>query len=300
LAVNHLCKLVTMDPLVSVVITTWNRKEDLRGTLLQLKNQDYNNLEIIVVDNNSNDGTRGLLEEGFKEVRSIFLPENLGVEGTNIGMKEARGEHILLLDNDSFPKEDAIVKMVRVFKSDPKIGIVAFNIRSPIYRREDKEYTVQDPQSAYGFSGGGAGIRRTILEEVGYFPKEFFLYLCEQDLSLRVLNAGYEIVHYPDIIAYHRTSGVSRARREIAYYYTRNLVWILLKYYPFNRLSPKMIELIYMVFYASLEQRTFVYLKALLDALKGSGKILSSRVKIKEEVLRRVRIPTRLVFTHYR
>ena len=287
-----------MEPLVSVVITTWNRREDLKGTLLQLKDQRYSNLEIIVVDNNSTDGTRELIEEHFPEVRGISLPENVGIEGTNLGMREAKGKYILLLDNDSSPKEDAIAKMVAAFERDPKIGIIAFNVRGLDF--QNPEPRTQNPEPAYGFSGGGAGIRRTILEEVGYFPGEFFLYLCEQDLSIRVLNGGYEIVHYPDIIAHHRTSGISRKRRQVAYYYTRNLFWLFLKYYPVDRLYAKIIGFIYMAFYSSLEQGTLVYLKALLDALWGSGKIIRSRVKIKEEVLRRVRIPPRLVFTHYR
>lgn len=286
-----------MDPLVSVVITTWNRSEDLNQTLLQLKKQQYNNLETIVVDNNSTDGTGELIKRFFPEVRLIHLSENLGIDGTNIGMREAKGEYILLLDNDSSPREDAISKMVAAFKN-PAVGIVAFNVRGPGYK--GPESIVHSPQSVYGFSGGGAGIRKSILEEVGYFPKEFFLYLCEQDLSIRVLNAGYEIVHYPDIVAYHRTSGISRNRRQAAYYYTRNLFWFFLRYYPVSRLYAKMIGFIYMVFYSSLEQRTMVYLEALLDGLRESRGIIRSRIRIEQEVLRRVRIPARLVFTFYR
>jgi hypothetical protein len=279
------------------VITTWNRRDDLRRTLLDLSGQDYPNLEIIVVDNASKDGTSRLVKEEFRDVKLIRLEKNMGIEGTNIGMREARGEYIVLLDNDSSPKEDAIKRMVDLFLEDPKIGIVAFEIHGEEYRGSLSPPS--SPSLVYGFSGGGAGIRGSVLKEVGGFPGEYFLYLCEQDLSIRVLNAGYKIVHCPDIVAYHRTSSISRREREVAYYYTRNAVYIYFKYYPLAMACLKIAELLFMVFYASIEQYTTVYIKAFFDAL-GSLRKIKREKGIKRDVLRMVRIPLGLLFTFYR
>lgn len=284
-------------PLVSIVITTWNRRDDLRRTLLELRAQDYPCLETIVVDNGSRDGTLGLLIEEFKWVRTIPLSENMGIEGTNIGMREATGEYILLLDNDSFPKEDAVRRMVDVFNNDERIGVVAFQIHGQGYNHTSK--LPSSPVDVYGFSGGGAGIRRAILKEVGEFPKEYFLYLCEQDLSIRILNAGYRIVHCPEIIVYHRTSPISRNYRDVAYYYTRNIVYLLFRYYPLREVCMKVAKLIFMAFYASIEQFTPLYIRAIFDAIR-SIKGIQRYTGIKRDVLKRVRISLGLVFTFYR
>jgi hypothetical protein len=285
------------EPLVSVVITTWNRRDELKRTLVDLQTQDYHNTEIIVVDNGSQDGTLEMLREEFKKVRVIALERNIGIEGTNIGMREAEGDFILLLDNDSSPKEDAIKRMVDVFLRESQIGIIAFEIHGPGYRPHSP--ILSSPVYVYGFSGGGVGIRRSILNEVGGFPEEYFLYLCEQDLSIRVLNAGYKIVQIPGIIAYHRTSPVSRNVKEVAYYYTRNFIYLYFKYYPLGEIFLRMAQLLFMVFYASFEQRTPVYIRAFFDGL-GSLKKIKRQKNIKKDVLRMVRIPLGLLFTFYR
>src|SRR3990170_4629146 len=116
------------NPLVSVVILTWNRKDDLLETVAELKESTYAPIEIIVVDNGSNDGTQEEINEKFSEVNFIRLEKNVGIAGYNIGMKKARGEYVVLLDSDSFPDRKAIERMVAVFESDSQIGAVAFDV----------------------------------------------------------------------------------------------------------------------------------------------------------------------------
>src|SRR3989304_2071643 len=72
------------NPLVSVVILTWNRKDDLLETVAELKESTYAPIEIIVVDNGSNDGTQEEINEKFSEVNFIRLEKNVGIAGFNI------------------------------------------------------------------------------------------------------------------------------------------------------------------------------------------------------------------------
>ncbi|ABZ83338.1 glycosyl transferase, family 2 [Heliomicrobium modesticaldum Ice1] len=116
--------------LVSVVILNWNRRNDLKEGLTRLREQPYRPLEIIVVDNGSTDDSVAMVRAEFPEVRLIETGKNLGVEGYNAGFRQARGEYVLILDDDSFPAYDAITRMVSRFQADPRLGVVAFDVRS--------------------------------------------------------------------------------------------------------------------------------------------------------------------------
>ena len=112
------------EPLVTVNILSFNRKDDLRLTLQKVFEQDYQNIEVVVVDNASTDGTLEMVKNEFSSIQLIQLQKNIGIAGWNEGFKIARGEFILVLDDDSYPDKNSIKELVQTAQSDKHIGVV--------------------------------------------------------------------------------------------------------------------------------------------------------------------------------
>ncbi len=297
------------NPLISIVILSYNRRGDLEETLQQLQRVDYQPLEIIVVDNNSADGTVRMIRENFPAVRVVALDKNSGVAGYNHGFSQAAGDYVVVLDDDSFVHPDALKKMVAVFEENPRIGIVAFEVRNYFQKEELNKYLLNNSEtigSSQGYSyqlafnGAGAGIRRELLLKAGGYAEEFFLYWNEQDLALKVLNFGFKIVHCPDILAFHKLSAVNRSSWRAPFFYTRNLLWLLWKHYPFLYLLKETLLVFYLIFYSTFEQMTLVYLKALAQALFKFPGILKKRHPVKKEIVSDLRLTYRIAFNYFK
>lgn len=299
-------------PLVSIVTICWNRKADICESLRRIREIDYSNLEVIVVDNASADGTPEAIAAEYPEVRLIKLYKNIGIEAYNIGFKNAKGEYIVILDDDSFPQKDAVRRMVDKFASDPKLGVVAFDVRN-FYNYDDvKNEAGDEPGEAaketaavaqdylLAFNGAGAGVRRGLLEEVGFYPEEFFLYWNEQDTAFRILNAGYQIKFFADVVAYHKYSPQNRTSWRAPYYYTRNAFWLIWKNYPLDMALKITLKMIYACVYYAMEQRTIIYLKAMGAAFFGINQLKGKRRPVSREIALKLRIPFNVAFTFYR
>jgi hypothetical protein len=222
----------TTAPLVSIVILAWNRRSELEETLKRISESTYRNYEIIVVDNASTDDTCRMVRCDFPEARLIRLPSNKGIYGYNVGFCNAKGEYVIVLDDDSHPAPDAIEKALEVFTqdTDKNIGIIAFRIVNPI---KGRDFTSAWPEGDWvTFWGCGAAIRREVLESVGDYDEDFFIYANEYDLSIRVLNAGWRVVYCPQITAYHRESKKHRSWKRTGWIGARNEAWFHIKHFP--------------------------------------------------------------------
>jgi len=299
-------------PLVSIVSICWNRKTDIMESLKRIREIDYPNLEIIVVDNASTDGTPEMIAAEFPDVRLIKMYKNIGIEAYNIGFHNARGEYIVILDDDSFPQRDAIRRMVDKFERDPQLGVVAFDVRN-FYDYDDvKNDAFEGTGQALGetaataenyllaFNGAGAGVRRDLLEEVGFYPDEFFLYWNEQDTAFRILDRGYTIKFFADVVSYHKYSPTNRSSWRAPFYYTRNAFWLIWKNYPLEMAIPLTVSLIRECFYFSMEQKTMIYLKSMVNAFVYMGCLKGKRKPVSMEIAKNLRIPFNVSFTFYR
>lgn len=299
---------VASTPKVSIVILCWNRRKDIDEGLERIQALPYPNLETIVVDNASTDGTPEMIKRKYPRVILMEMGKNIGVAAYNAGFKKASGEYVVILDDDSFPAENAIDRMVTKFERDTKLGIVAFDVRN--YTSYDDVCTdnAQSPDATtansgkylMSFNGAGAGVRREVFEKAGYYPGEFFLYWNEQDLAFRVFNAGYKIEFFPDVVSYHKYSPENRASWRAPFYYTRNAFWLIWKNYPLQDLFQLTLRMIYMVLYYTLEQQTPIYLKALWAAFYHSDKVIPLRNPVQPSITKRLRAPLELSFTFYR
>ena len=291
--------------IVSIVILSYNRKEDIRESLEKLYSYGLNDIEIIVVDNGSSDGTSQMIESEYPSVRLLKLDKNIGVSGYNKGFEISKGRYILILDDDSFPSENSVKRMIEEFEKDETVGIIAFDVRNYssynlVSNQTKKDEQTENKRYLMGFNGAGAGIRKSLIDKIGGYPDEFFLYWNETDLAIRVLNEGYKILWVNDIISYHKYSPKNRDSERGPYYYTRNLYWIILKYFPLFKGIGKILKLLYYSFYFGLEQKTFIYLKASFNAVFNSKTALKKRKKIKKEIIENIRIEYRLPFIIYR
>lgn len=299
----------TSSPLVSLVSICWNRKAEICESLRRIKEIEYKSIEVIVVDNYSTDGTIEAIESEFPEVKLIKMFKNIGIEAYNIGFKNAKGKYIVILDDDSFPQKNSVTRMVQKFERDEKLGVVAFDVRNyynydEVKNKEENEESentaAESDNYIMAFNGAGAGVRRDVLEKAGFYPEEFFLYWNEQDTAFRILDLGYKIKFFADVISYHKYSPKNRSSWRAPFYYTRNAFFLVWKNYSYSKVINKTLELIYDCFYYSMEQKTTIYLKAMMSAFFNVKKIKGKRKVVDKIIEDNLRIPLNVSFTFYK
>jgi GT2 family glycosyltransferase len=240
---------------VSIVIVNWNGAHLLPACLDALRLQTRPADEIIVVDNGSTDGSRALLATAYPEVHVLPYQQNLGFAGgTNAGIAASRGEIVVALNNDTIPRPDWLAALIAPLEADARLGatmstmvfahapetIAAAGIT--IHRNglalEDLLGTpvaalpVQ-PRSIFGPTGGAAAYRRSMLDDIGHFDEDFFLYLEDVDLAWRARLRGWPSLHVPGAVVAHLYSASSgQGSPTKRYYLARNRLWGLRKSWP--------------------------------------------------------------------
>lgn len=238
---------------LSIVIPNWNGKHHLAPCLEAIRRQTHPDIEVIVADNASTDGSRSLLAEHYPEVRLIALPENRGFTGAcNAGMEAATGEFIALLNNDTEVDPNWAAAVLDAFARYPEAGVVAskmllFNDRDRLHTAGDL-YKVngrlanrgvwernegQYDQEEYVFSacGGSSVYRREMLNEIGLLDDDFFFSAEDMDLAWRAQLAGYRCIYTPHAVVYHHLAATGGGVTA-SFYDGRNMIWILIKDYP--------------------------------------------------------------------
>ncbi|MDX1607197.1 MAG: glycosyltransferase [Candidatus Competibacterales bacterium] len=185
----------------------------------------------------SGDGTAAYLERcRDRYLRPVLLPDNGGIAGYNAGFEQARGDHILVLDDDSHPRDGAtLARLIERLDRDPGLGVLACRIEDSTGRRVWSWHLprADHPGPSMAFVGCGFAIRRELFRAIGWYPAEFFLYQNEIEVALRVRLAGYAIGYAPDCRVVHRTASAGRPGWRRVYYPTRNTLWLLRRYAPY-------------------------------------------------------------------
>lgn len=227
-------------PLVTINIVTRNRKAELVRSIESVYAQTYRPMEIVVVDNNSADGSAEEVEARWPEIRLIRLHRNIGCQpGRNIGMKNSAGKYVFNLDDDGALDPKAMGLMVARFEAEDDIAVIDASIAPMSLDRAHLIRHPRVPSERYvaNFSGGASGIRRSVLEETGYFP-EYPRGHAEADLALRILEARYQMVRVPDVIMYHAVSDVERNHNVIMYYSIWHRLETCFRLEPWRRCIP--------------------------------------------------------------
>lgn len=203
------------EPLVSIAIVSYNRKDDLIKAIESCYRQTYRNIEIIVFDNASTDGTSDEIAKKFPEVKIIKSYKNLGCPiGRNLAMANCNGDIIFSLDDDAIMDEKCIENIVKTFsESNNRIKVVACKI---IEKNSNRK--LPNKRKKIGlFTGCAFAIKKDVLYEVGFFP-DYFRQGEETYLALKILDKGYEILYNPECIVYHNVSPKNRTSYDIVYY----------------------------------------------------------------------------------
>jgi len=190
-------------PLVSINILSFNRSIAIKESLTKIFEQNYTNIEVIVVDNASSDGTPSMIADLFPSINLLSLDKNIGIDGYNKGMKIIKGECILILDDDSYPDTDTIAYGVNYLLENPEIGALTFNIfNNALQKSETLTFKQTNP---YLFHGCGTLFRKTTLDKVGGYDPDYFLYYNEIDLAIRCYNNNIQIKYIPNKIVFHNS-----------------------------------------------------------------------------------------------
>jgi GT2 family glycosyltransferase len=216
------------NPLVSIAIITWDRRQHVLKAIESVFRQPYRPIEVIVVDSASTDGTVKSINETYPEVRVIQLHKNLGAaDGRNIALSNCHGDIIFSLDDDAWIWPSTLSLCVESFEKEQNLGVIACQILAPETEPNDVE-----ERYTYLFGGGGFAIKKTVLDKTGYFPSDFFRQAEESDLALRVIEAGYPILFLPKAVVYHEKSPINRNSKLFMFYGCRNELFTVIRQYP--------------------------------------------------------------------
>jgi GT2 family glycosyltransferase len=211
-------------PAVSFVLSTYNRRAVLLQTLAHLEGVDVPH-EVFVVDNASADGTAQAVARQFPHVRLIARTDNRGSCAKNLALPLARGQYVVFLDDDSYPDPGSVERMIARFDREPRLGAAVFTVTLPDGSRECSAY----PDV---FIGCGVAFRRDALRQVGGLPEDFFMQAEEYDLSLRLLNAGWQVRTFDDLHVTHLKTPGARYSERVTRLDVRNNLVLVARHFP--------------------------------------------------------------------
>jgi GT2 family glycosyltransferase len=210
-------------PSVSVIVVTFNAREFVERCLRAVLEQDYSNLEIVVVDNHSHDGTPEFIRQRFPGVRLVCSEANVGFgAGNNLGVAVARGGVFAFLNPDAVPEPTWLSRLVGGMRehshqfATSKITLLSdrdlLNSGGNLIhylglsfcrglRAQRSRY--DSPELVSGASGAAFAITRDLFVQLGGFDGTFFMYHDDVDLSLRALLAGERCLYVPGAVVAH-------------------------------------------------------------------------------------------------
>jgi GT2 family glycosyltransferase len=199
--------------MVSIIIVSHNRKKDVLECLESVRGIDYSNYETIVVDNGSTDGTVETLKKEGGSIKLVEAKQDLGPAAAfNIGIRNSNGEFFLLLNDDVVVKKDAVTELVHVMESDSRIGVagsLTYFYDEPnklwIYPTkflvEKRHHSHLDVITAIGCA---IMIKKAVIDKIGFFDTDYFLYHEEVDFCLRARKQGFRVVCALRSSVYHK------------------------------------------------------------------------------------------------
>ncbi len=213
-------------PRVSIIMASHNRREVVLHTLRQLDNCeiDRRDREIIVVDNNSSDGTANAIRE-LPGVRVLAERRNRGSCAKAMALPIAKAPILLFLDDDSYPRPGCVDRMLRAFESRPQLGAAGFRVHLPDGSQECSALP-------HVFVGCGVGLRKAALDSAGGLRTSYFMQAEEYDVSFRLLNAGWDVRLFADLDVEHLKTPQARRSDRTTYYDIRNNLRVIAQHLP--------------------------------------------------------------------
>src|SRR3989344_5024507 len=213
------------DELVSAVVITRNRRKDLTDCVNSLLKSDYKNIEIIVIDNGSDEPINNWFKGKFPRVKLITSTKNLGAAGgRNLGIEYCSGTHILFMDDDAIAEAKMISSLVRILKKDKLTGIVQPIIYDKFQKKlldgaghdislltgrikawgaKEKDLGQYNFLREIPLSGCIWMVKKDVINKIGNYDERYFIPYEDSDFSFRAKKAGFKIYCVPDAKAWH-------------------------------------------------------------------------------------------------
>jgi GT2 family glycosyltransferase len=214
---------------LSIVIVTYNSQEFILNCLASVRRAAMEiDHETIVIDNDSTDETKALMKTFGNSITFLGNPENYGfARAVNMGLQRATGDFLLLLNPDTVIKSDSLSPMIDFMRRNSRVGICGCKLLnrdgslqyskgsfptlfSLFYRRVLPRRMRKYHLWGYGqagpcdwVTGAFVCIRKSVIEDIGYLDKNYFIYYEDLDYCLRTKKKGYEIYYDPQIETYH-------------------------------------------------------------------------------------------------
>jgi len=253
---------------ISIIILNYNGRKDTLDCLKTVKKLEIGNSlrakaswksEIIIVDNNSSDGSVKSIKKSFPKVKIIENKQNLGFsEGNNIGIRYALKEgvdYIMLLNNDTLVKKDLLIQLSQAINKDKKNAIVSPKIYfASGYEFHKKRYKKNDRGKVIWYAGGRLDwnnvlashrgvdevdigryqkaketdfatgccilIKKEVFEKIGLLDNKYFLYWEDNDFCQRAKKAGFKVCFAPGAVIWHKNASSSGgAGKQTSVYY---------------------------------------------------------------------------------
>ncbi len=291
-------------PKVSIIVINYNGKKYLDACLSSLEKQTYYNFEVIFVDNASIDGSADYVKAHFPSVSIIENPENYGfAKGNNIGIGEAKGDLIAILNNDTEVTPGWVEELVRSINSDDNVGMCASKMMFMKNRKtinstgicisrsgacwdrgmfecDDGQY--ESVGEVFGPCAGAAMYRKSMLEEIGLFDEDFHAYMEDADLAFRGRLAGWKCLYVPKAVVYHMHGGTAGYETDYTIYYgNRNIIWNCIKNFPNKLLITSLLWIIgrniAVIPYYVLKGHGSTIFKSKISAIMGVPKMLAKK-----------------------
>jgi GT2 family glycosyltransferase len=286
--------------MISVVIPNYNRKDSVLRLLESVYQQEGEPFEVIVVDDNSSDGSADEIVARFPATRVLCEAVNRGPAACRSqGILHAKAAIVVGVDSDAaFPDRRTLAKVNEIFHENPRVDGLAFRIIKPDGVSDDVErwwhplpvqrYCDKSFFTDY-FSGTAYAFRRQAAIDARLFPEIFFILYEEVEFALRVLDNGGEILYCPDLIALHYAHPVSRRDKYELFYKPRNQILLTLGCFPVARgvvyLAPRLAKAL-LLSVARRNPRTLW--SALVEAWRAAPQRWRERKPIRPSTWRRI------------
>jgi len=205
------------NPLVSIIIVNFNGREYLQKCLQSIMEINYKNYEIILVDNNSTDDTIEFVKNSFPSIMIIKLDKNYGYsEPNNIGAKNAKGDFLLFLNNDTIVTPNCVNELLKVAQSDQKIAIcqsLLLKLNNEVDSSGDfvdnlgrafrSKNRPENQKRILSARGAAMMVRKEAFWDLDGFDKDFYASFEDVDMGWRAWIWGYKVVLVPNSIVFH-------------------------------------------------------------------------------------------------
>ena len=292
---------------ITIGVINYNGMKRLPETLEAISHLDYPDVEVLVVDNGSTDGSSEWGEKEYPQFKFLMIGKNLGLPGArNLILEQADSEFVFVMDNDIVLEPDVFTRLVTVMEKCPEAALCHPEITDAndphVYHynggwihylcafisRPKPEPEEKRPEwGQFDVTSGGALlIRREIAEELGRFDADYFFNWEDGDFAARANLAGYSCLNVPQAIVHHRSNprGTSKV-----FYQTRNRWYFILKLYSWKTIifiSPAL-------FLFEISLAVLLLLKgSFFDYIKGNIAVLSdfSQIMKKRKAFRRLKV----------